>query len=83
MYHLGEVREAGGAYDAKREACETHSTQVIMPALWWIEMDLKVGDLKATVLKAKNLASVDVLVGKDGSGKFFCVGPWARTSACP
>merc|ERR1712174_114617 len=51
-----------------------YTTQVILPALQWIKTGLKVSDLQATELKAKNLAGVDVLVGKDGSGKLFCVG---------
>jgi len=51
-----------------------YTTQVILPALQWIKTGLKVNDLQATELKAKNLAGVDVLVGKDGSGKLFCVG---------
>merc|ERR1712157_409888 len=34
----------------------------------------KVNDLQATELRAKNLGGVDVLVGKDSSGKLFCVG---------
>jgi len=51
-----------------------YTTQVILPALQWIKTGLKASDLQATELKAKNLAGVDVLVGKDGSGKLFCVG---------
>merc|ERR1712061_10905 len=31
-------------------------------------------DLVPTELRAKNLGGTDVLVGKDGSGKIFCVG---------
>merc|ERR1712107_450596 len=35
---------------------------------------LKLGELQATELRAKNLGGVDVLVGKDESGSLFCVG---------
>ena len=55
---------------------------MILAALQWIKMGLKVGDLKATELKAKNLAGVDVLVGKDGSGSSSVWRTCARTSAC-
>jgi len=51
-----------------------YTTQVILPALQWIKTGLKASDLGPTELKAKNLAGVDVLVGKDGGGKLFCVG---------
>merc|ERR1719188_2351017 len=51
-----------------------YTTQVILPALQWIKSGLKLSDLQATELKAKNLGGTDVLVGKDGNGKLFCVG---------
>merc|ERR1712187_691493 len=51
-----------------------YTTQVILPSLTWVKTGLKVSDLEATQLVAKNLGGVDVLVGKDGSGKLFCVG---------
>jgi len=59
---------------APSKTAARYTTQVILPALQWIKTGLKVNDLAATELKAKNLAGVDVLVGKDGSGKLFCVG---------
>ena len=38
------------------------------------EVDPEMGELGAIELKAKHLAGVDMLVGKDGCGKFFSVG---------
>jgi len=71
------VAASAAAVARKRSQPKTtrqYTTQVVLPALQWIKTGLKVNDLQATELKAKNLAGVDVLVGKDGSGKLFCVG---------
>jgi len=51
-----------------------YTTQVILPSLTWVKTGLKAGDLAPTELRAKNLGGTDVLVGKDQSGKLFCVG---------
>eukprot|EP00446_Apocalathium_sp_SHHI-4_P001063 CAMPEP_0177173890 /NCGR_PEP_ID=MMETSP0367-20130122/11890_1 /TAXON_ID=447022 ORGANISM="Scrippsiella hangoei-like, Strain SHHI-4" /NCGR_SAMPLE_ID=MMETSP0367 /ASSEMBLY_ACC=CAM_ASM_000362 /LENGTH=385 /DNA_ID=CAMNT_0018620219 /DNA_START=16 /DNA_END=1170 /DNA_ORIENTATION=+ len=61
------------AAQAASKTGRRYTTQVILPALQWIKTGLKLGELQATELRAKNLAGVDVLVGKDGSGKLFCV----------
>merc|ERR1719264_793174 len=51
-----------------------YTTQVILPALTWIKSGVSAGDLAPTELRAKTLAGTDVLIGKDGAGKLFCVG---------
>jgi len=70
----GGTRPSAAAADAPGRTAARYTTQVILPALQWIKTGLKAGDLQATELRAKNLSGVDVLVGKDGSGKLFCVG---------
>merc|ERR1712060_855973 len=51
-----------------------YTTQVILPSLQGVKTGVKLNDIEPTQLVAKNLGGVDVLVGKDGSGKLFCVG---------
>jgi len=71
----GKTSPAGlSSVQTPSKTAARYTTQVILPALQWIKTGLKASDLQATELKAKNLAGVDVLVGKDGSGKLFCVG---------
>jgi nitrite reductase/ring-hydroxylating ferredoxin subunit len=59
---------------APSKTAARYTTQVVLPSLQWIKVGLKSADLQPTELKAKNLAGVDILVGKDGGGKLFCVG---------
>merc|ERR1719373_419482 len=71
----GKTSSAGlSSAQAPSKTAARYTTQVILPALQWIKTGLKLNDLGPTELKAKNLAGIDVLVGKDGSGKLFCVG---------
>merc|ERR1719499_2334179 len=77
MACVAGVLAAGTASVARRRSSKTaarYTTQVILPSLTWVKTGLKINDLEATELRAKNLGGVDVLVGKDGSGKLFCVG---------
>merc|ERR1712061_648362 len=71
----GGARSSGLAKTpAPSKTAARYTTQVILPSLQWIKTGLKASDLQATELKAKNLAGVDVLVGKDSTGNLFCVG---------
>jgi len=70
----GKTSSTSPSVQAPSKTAARYTTQVILPSLQWIKTGLKASDLVATELKAKNLAGVDVLVGKDGSGKLFCVG---------
>merc|ERR1711879_107209 len=58
----------------KSKTAARYTTQTILPALTWIKTGVKVGDLAPTELIAKTLVGNDVLIGKDGGGKLFCVG---------
>merc|ERR1711879_1065273 len=58
----------------KSRTAARYTTQVILPALTWIKTGIKLGDIAATELIAKTLVGNDVLIGKDGGGKLFCVG---------
>lgn len=51
-----------------------YTTQVVLPSLTWVKSGVNQNDLAPTQLKARNLIGTDVLVGKDESGKIFCVG---------
>jgi nitrite reductase/ring-hydroxylating ferredoxin subunit len=51
-----------------------YTTQTILPALAWLKVGFKEGDLQPTELRAVNLGGTDVLVGKTEAGKLFCVG---------
>jgi len=58
----------------KSKTAARYTTQTILPALTWIKTGVKLGDIAPTELIAKSLVGNDVLIGKDGSGKLFCVG---------
>jgi len=58
----------------KSKTAARYTTQVILPALTWIKTGIKLSDIAPTELIAKSLAGNDVLIGKDGNGKLFCVG---------
>merc|ERR1719221_684214 len=62
------------ATSAPAKTAARYTTQVILPSLQWVKTGLKGSDLVPTELRAKNLGGTDVLVGKDGNGKIFCVG---------
>jgi nitrite reductase/ring-hydroxylating ferredoxin subunit len=51
-----------------------YTTQVVLPALAWLKSGVKLKDLQPTELIAQVIAGNDVLIGKDESGKLFCVG---------
>merc|ERR1711974_116454 len=70
----GETCSKSAVAEVPGKTAARYTTQVILPSLQWIKTGLKSADLQPTELRAKNLAGVDVLVGKDGSGKLFCVG---------
>jgi len=70
---------AAGAVAASRarrkaKTAARYTTQVILPSLTWIKTGVKANDLAPTELIAKSFAGNDVLIGKDGAGKLFCVG---------
>merc|ERR1719150_575993 len=67
---------AAAASKARRKAktAARYTTQTILPALTWIKTGVKLSDLAPTELIAKTLVGNDVLIGKDGAGKLFCVG---------
>jgi len=50
-----------------------YTTQVILPSFTWIKTGVKNNDLAPTELRAKTIGGNDVLIGKDESGKLFCV----------
>jgi len=50
-----------------------YTTQVILPSFTWINAGFKTADLAPTELRAKTIGGNDVLIGKDESGKLFCV----------
>merc|ERR1719322_195140 len=70
----GDARPTLQAAAQPAKTAARYTTQVILPSLTWIKTGLKSSDLAPTELRAKNLAGTDVLVGKDESGKVFCVG---------
>jgi len=63
---------AGRARPVKTAA--RYTTQTILPALAWLKVGFREGDLQPTELRAVNLGGTDVLVGKTEAGKLFCVG---------
>jgi nitrite reductase/ring-hydroxylating ferredoxin subunit len=70
----GETRAALPASQAPGKTAARYTTQTILPALSWLKVGLKVGDLANGELRAKTIAGNDVLVGKTESGTIFCVG---------
>merc|ERR1711998_589775 len=67
----------GETHTAKQVPSKTaarYTTQTILPALSWLKVGLKLGDIANGELKAKSLAGNDVLIGKTEGGKLFCVG---------
>merc|ERR1712066_808618 len=71
---MGTRPAALATAEAPAKTAARYTWEVILPSLTWVKTGLKINDLQPTELRAKNLSGVDVLVGKDGSGKLFCVG---------
>jgi len=65
---------AGVAMKRRSEKTKArYTTQVILPALQWLKTGVNVEDLQPRELRAKTIGGNDVLIGKDESGKLFCV----------